>query len=65
MCIRDSFKPDEIKFDEKGKKGKEGEIEQQMLTDEQKAEMWLRRLQVTPADFLRRKFAAQAAESGE
>jgi Ca-activated chloride channel family protein len=59
------FKPDEIEFDEKGKKGKEGEIEQQMLTDEQKAEMWLRRLQVTPADFLRRKFAAQAAEAGE
>ncbi len=59
------FKPDEIKFDEKGKKGKEGEIEQQILTDEQKAEMWLRRLQVTPADFLRRKFAAQAAEAGE
>jgi Ca-activated chloride channel family protein len=59
------FKPDEVKFDEKGKKGKEGEIEQQMLTDEQKAEMWLRRLQVTPADFLRRKFAVQAAEAGE
>ena len=26
-------------------------------SDEQKAELWLRRLQVTPADFLRRKFA--------
>ena len=36
-----------------------------MLTDEQKAELWLRRLQVTPADFLRRKFAVQAAEAGE
>ncbi len=59
------FKPDEVKFDDKGKKGKEGEIEQEMLTDEQKAEMWLKRLQVTPADFLRRKFAAQAAEAAE
>ena len=59
------LKPDEVKFDEKGKKGKEGEIEQTMLTDEQKAEMWLRRLQVTPADFLRRKFAAQAEEAGK
>jgi Ca-activated chloride channel family protein len=59
------FKPDEVKFDEKGKKGKEGEIPQEKLSDEQKAEMWLRRLQVTPADFLRRKFAAQAAEAGE
>ena len=59
------YAPDEIKFDEKGKKGKEGEIQQEMLTDEQKAEMWLRRLQVTPADFLRRKFAVQAAEAGE
>jgi Ca-activated chloride channel family protein len=58
------YTPDEVKFDEKGKKGKEGQVEQ-MLTDEQKAEMWLRRLQVTPADFLRRKFAAQAAEAGE
>jgi len=57
------FKPDEVKFDEKGKKGKEGQVEQEMLTDEQKAEMWLKRLQVTPADFLRRKFAAQAEES--
>jgi Ca-activated chloride channel family protein len=55
--------PDEVKFDEKGKKGKEGEIDQAQLTDEQKAEMWLRRLQVTPADFLRRKFAAQAEEN--
>ena len=59
------MKPDEVKFDEKGKKGKEGKIEQEMLTDEQKAEMWLRRLQVTPADFLRRKFAAQAGEEAE
>ena len=57
------YEPDEVKFDEKGKKGKEGEIEQTLLTDEQKAEMWLRRLQVTPADFLRRKFAAQAEEA--
>jgi len=57
--------PDEVKFDEKGKKGKEGQIEQTQLTDEQKAEMWLRRLEVSPADFLRRKFAVQAEESGE
>jgi Ca-activated chloride channel family protein len=60
-----NMKPDEVKFDEKGKKGKEGKIEQEMLTDEQKAEMWLRRLQVTPADFLCRKFAAQAGEEAE
>jgi Ca-activated chloride channel family protein len=59
------YAPDEIELDEKGKKGKEGEVQQEMLTDEQKAEMWLRRLQATPADFLRRKFAAQAAEAGE
>jgi len=57
--------PDEVKFDEKGKKGKEGQIDQTQLTDEQKAQMWLRRLEVSPADFLRRKFAVQAEESGE
>ena len=60
-----SFDPDEIKFDEKGDKGKLGEIEMEQLGDEQLAEMWLRRLQTTPADFLRRRFATEAAEKAE
>ncbi len=33
-----------------------------VLSDEQLAEMWMRRLQTTPADFLRQRFAMEAAE---
>ncbi len=55
-----SFDPDEIKFDEKGKKGKEGEIEQAQLTDEQVAELWMRRIQTSPAQFLKLKFSYQS-----
>jgi Ca-activated chloride channel family protein len=55
-----NYTPDEIKFDEKGKKGKRGEIEQAELSAEQIQEVWMRRLQTTPSDFLRLKFAAQA-----
>ena len=57
-----SFDPDEIKFDDKAEKGKTGEIEMSQLTDEQLAEMWLRRLQTSPAGFLRQRFAMEAAE---
>jgi Ca-activated chloride channel family protein len=58
-----TYNPDEIKFDEKGKKGKKGEIDQAQLSAEQIQEVWMRRLQTTPSDFLRLKFAAQANES--
>jgi Ca-activated chloride channel family protein len=58
-----NYNPDEIKFDEKGKKGKKGEINQADLSAEQIQEVWMRRLQTTPSDFLRLKFAAQAEES--
>jgi tetratricopeptide (TPR) repeat protein len=54
-----TFDPDEIKFDEKGKKGKEGEIDQAQLTDEQVTELWMRRIQTSPAQFLRLKFSYQ------
>lgn len=60
-----SFDPDEIKFDEKGKKGKKGEIEQSMFTEEQIAEMWMRNIQASPADFLRMKFAIQVPEGSQ
>jgi len=56
-----SFDPDEIRFDEKGEKGKRGEVDQMGLSDEQMGEIWLRGLQTTPAGFLRYKFAFQAA----
>ncbi|MEE8525521.1 MAG: tetratricopeptide repeat protein [Thermoanaerobaculia bacterium] len=56
-----SFDPDEIQFDEKGEQGKTGEIERSQLTDEHLAEMWLRRLQASPASYLRQRFAVEAA----
>ena len=57
-----TYKPDEIKFDEKGKRGKKGEAEQAELSVEQIQQVWMKRLQTTPSDFLRLKFAAQAEE---
>jgi Ca-activated chloride channel family protein len=60
-----SLGADEIQFDEKGEKGKEGEVDQQQLTEEQIAEMWMRQVQTTPADFLRLKFLIQSEESEE
>jgi len=53
------FDPDKIKLDEKGKKGKKGEMDQAELSAEQIQQLWMRRLQTTPSDFLRLKFAAQ------
>ncbi len=58
-----TFNPDEIKFDDKGKKGTKGEIDQAELSAEQIQEVWMRRLQTTPSDFLRLKFAAQVEDS--
>jgi len=58
-----TFNPDEMKFDEKGKKGKKGEINQAELSAEQIQQVWMRRLQTTPSDFLRLKFAAQVEEA--
>jgi Ca-activated chloride channel homolog len=49
--------PDQIQFDERGKQGKEGRID----LAEQTAEIWMRNIQVTPADLLARKFAIEAA----
>jgi len=57
------YTPDEIQFDEKGKQGKEGEVERAAFTEEQMAELWMRNIQTSPADFLRRKFALQVIET--
>jgi Ca-activated chloride channel family protein len=59
------FNPDEIKVDEKGKKGKAGEVNHMPLSDEQIQELWMRRLQTTPSEFLRLKFAIQAGREPE
>jgi Ca-activated chloride channel family protein len=58
-----SFEADEVKFDEKGDKGKEGEVPMEIMTEEQISELWLRRLQTSPAMFLRQKFALQAEKA--
>ena len=48
--------------EEKDKKGKE--VTQQAQMDPEKmADIWMRNIQTSPADFLRRRFAIQAAES--
>lgn len=60
-----TFDADEIRFDEKGKKGKEGEVQEELFSEEQLAEMWMRNIQTSPADFLRFKFYIQAEESRE
>lgn len=54
-----NLKPDEIKFDDKGKKGKRGEVELGVQT----AEMWMRNIQTTPAQLLARKFALEVQEA--
>lgn len=56
-----SFDPDEIRFDDKGKKGKEAKVEQQGLSDKEISEIWLRGLQTSPKAFLRTQFAIQAS----
>jgi Ca-activated chloride channel family protein len=54
--------PDQVKFDDRGKKGRAGRIE---VSRAQMGEVWLRSLTTSPAGFLRQKFAAQAAAAGE
>ncbi|MDF0673113.1 MAG: VWA domain-containing protein [Nitrospira sp.] len=54
--------PDDIKFDKKGKRGKYGAVPQVKVKPEQMAELWMRNLKVSPADFLREKFRVQAEE---
>ena len=59
--ISPNLPPDQVKFDEKGKKGKQTQI-QAKLDPKKMAEIWMRNIQTTPADFLRRRFAMQAAQ---
>lgn len=49
-------KPDSIQFDDKGKQGKEGQVS----VAEQTSEMWMKNIQVSPADLMARKFALEA-----
>jgi Ca-activated chloride channel family protein len=61
----DAYDPDEIKFDQKGEdqKGRPIELADQSLSNEELRATWLRQVQTTPGDFLRAKFAYQAAHA--
>lgn len=52
--------PDQIKFDKNGKQSKK--VVQVMLDPKKMEAIWMRNIQTTPADFLRRRFAMQAAQ---
>ncbi|OCO99226.1 MULTISPECIES: VWA domain-containing protein [unclassified Ensifer] len=51
--------PDQVQFDDKGKKGTEATIQ----GGPQTADMWMRNIQVSPAELLARKFAIEAKET--
>jgi Ca-activated chloride channel homolog len=53
--------PDQMKFDEKGEQGKKTQMRIK-LDPKKMAEIWMRNIQTTPADFLRRRFAMQATK---
>jgi Ca-activated chloride channel family protein len=57
-----AYDPDKIVFDQKGndKKGEPTELNEGKMSDEELRATWLRRVQTTPGDFLRAKFAYQA-----
>ncbi|MBR0819879.1 VWA domain-containing protein [Bradyrhizobium liaoningense] len=55
------LKPDEMKVDPKQKGGKTIKVSPQDITTAGAAEAWMRQVQTTPADFLKLKFAIQAA----
>lgn len=59
----DAYKPDDIVFDQKGddKKGEPTQLNDAKMSDEELRTTWLRRVQTTPADFLKAKFSYQAA----
>lgn len=63
----DAYDPDDIKFDQKGddKKGQPVELSGGEVSDKELQASWLRRVKTTPGDFLRAKFAWQAAHVGE
>ncbi len=58
--IPPNLPPDQVKFDEKGKKGSKARVQQ--LDPKKMADIWLRNIQATPADFLRRRFAIQQTQ---
>ncbi|WP_354227796.1 VWA domain-containing protein [Bradyrhizobium sp. F1.4.3] len=55
------LKPDEMRVDPKQKGGKRIQVKPEDLTTAGAAEAWMREVQTSPADFLKLKFAIQAA----
>ncbi|GAB7125942.1 VWA domain-containing protein [Silvimonas sp. JCM 19000] len=53
--------PDDVKFDNKGDKGKVVKLNARQMKA-LNAELWMRNLQTTPADFLRQKFLIEAQQ---
>jgi Ca-activated chloride channel homolog len=53
--------PDQIKFDNRGKQGKQIAMKAN-LDPKTIADIWMRNIQATPADYLRQRFAIQAAQ---
>ena len=54
--------PDKIQFDDKGKNGKKVHLQQIKMDPAKMADIWMRNIQTTPADFLRLRFAIQATQ---
>ncbi|MBY5591906.1 VWA domain-containing protein [Rhizobium leguminosarum] len=53
--------PDSVQFDDKGKQGKEGTIN----AAEQTSEMWMKNINVSPADLMARKFSIEAGRKSQ
>ncbi|MBY5786689.1 VWA domain-containing protein [Rhizobium leguminosarum] len=53
--------PDSVQFDDKGKQGKEGTIN----VAEQTSEMWMKNINVSPADLMARKFSIEAGRNSQ
>ncbi|MFW8585911.1 hypothetical protein ACOJBM_16775 [Rhizobium beringeri] len=53
--------PDSVQFDDKGKQGKEGTIN----LAEQTSEMWMKNINVSPADLMARKFSIEAGRKSQ
>lgn len=52
-------KPDQVQFDDRGKQGKAGKID----IAEQTSEVWMKSINVSPADLMARKFSLEAKEA--
>ncbi|KAA0694406.1 VWA domain-containing protein [Neorhizobium sp. P12A] len=52
-------KADSVQFDNKGKKGKAGEVD----VVQQTSETWMKNIQVSPADLMARKFSIEAGKT--